>query len=47
MNFARNVATTVHVMQEGRVAESGPPGQIFDAPQTEAARHFLAEVRAN
>jgi ABC-type polar amino acid transport system ATPase subunit len=41
MNFARNVATTVHVMQAGRVAESGPPGQIFDAPQTEAARHFL------
>jgi ABC-type polar amino acid transport system ATPase subunit len=47
MGFARNVATTVHVMHAGRVAESGPPGQVFDAPRTEATRHFLAEVRAN
>jgi ABC-type polar amino acid transport system ATPase subunit len=43
MGFARNVAHTVHVMHEGRVAESGPPAQIFDGPQQEATRTFLAE----
>ena len=32
MDFARNVAHTVHVMHAGRVAESGPPGPIFDRP---------------
>ena len=29
MNFARRAAKTVHVFSEGRVAESGPPEQIF------------------
>src|SRR5207249_9737061 len=29
MGFAQNVAHTVHVMHAGRVAESGPPAQIF------------------
>jgi ABC-type polar amino acid transport system ATPase subunit len=43
MGFARNVATTVHVMHSGRVVESGPPAQVFDAPQSEDARHFLSE----
>ena len=46
MAFARGVATTVHMMQSGRVVESGPPGQVFDAPQSEATRHFLAETRS-
>ena len=32
MQFARRVAHTVHVFGEGRVIESGPPGQIFDDP---------------
>jgi ABC-type polar amino acid transport system ATPase subunit len=47
MGFARQVAHTVHVMYAGRVAESGPPAQIFESPQAEVTRHFLAEVRAN
>jgi ABC-type polar amino acid transport system ATPase subunit len=47
MGFARNVATTVHVMHAGKVAESGPPGQVFENPRSEVTRHFLAEVRAN
>src|SRR5437868_4491977 len=29
MHFARQVAHTVHVMHAGRIAESGPPEQIF------------------
>src|SRR5262249_32479828 len=40
MGFARRVAHTVHVMHEGRVAESGPPAQIFDKPQQEVTREF-------
>ncbi len=47
MSFARNVAHTVHVMHAGRVAESGPPSQVFDAPQQEVTRDFLAEAKAN
>jgi len=46
MGFARNVATTVHVMHGGRVVESGPPAQVFEAPQTEVTKEFLSEVRA-
>jgi ABC-type polar amino acid transport system ATPase subunit len=47
MHFARTISNTVHVMHAGRVAESGPPSQIFDAPQQEVTRDFLAETRAN
>ena len=47
MGFARNVATTVHVMAAGRVVESGPPEQLFDAPQNAMTKHFLAEERMN
>jgi ABC-type polar amino acid transport system ATPase subunit len=47
MGFARNVAHTVHVMHGGRVAESGAPNQIFDAPQEEVTRAFLAQTKAN
>jgi ABC-type polar amino acid transport system ATPase subunit len=46
MGFARNVAHTVHVMHAGRVAESGPPDQIFESPRTEVTRAFLAQTRA-
>ncbi|MCC7083573.1 MAG: amino acid ABC transporter ATP-binding protein [Pirellulales bacterium] len=43
MSFARRVAKTVHVFHEGRVAESGPPEQIFESPRSEATREFLRE----
>ncbi len=42
MSFARRVADTVHVMHLGRVAESGPPEQIFSQPRHDATRAFLA-----
>jgi ABC-type polar amino acid transport system ATPase subunit len=44
LSFARTVAHTVHVLHDGRVAESGPPAQIFTAPRQEVTRRFLAEV---
>ncbi len=46
MRFARQVAHTVHVFENGRVIESGPPAQIFDEPHHEATRLLLAESHA-
>jgi ABC-type polar amino acid transport system ATPase subunit len=45
MGFARNVAHTVHVMHDGRVAESGPPERIFEDPTEEVTRTFLAQIK--
>jgi ABC-type polar amino acid transport system ATPase subunit len=44
MRFARQVAHTIHVMDAGKVAESGSPEQIFDRPRTEVTRRFVAET---
>jgi ABC-type polar amino acid transport system ATPase subunit len=47
MTFARRVAHTVHVMHQGRIAESGPPQRIFEEPRHEATRSFLAQLSAD
>ena len=44
MGFAREVATRVVFMDEGKVVEVGPPEQIFDAPQHERTQAFLKQV---
>jgi ABC-type polar amino acid transport system ATPase subunit len=44
MNFARTVAHRVHILHAGRIAESGPPEQVFGNPREEVTRAFLAEV---
>jgi polar amino acid transport system permease protein len=44
MGFARKVADQVIFMDEGRIVEAGPPQQIFDDPQSERLKRFLAEV---
>jgi ABC-type polar amino acid transport system ATPase subunit len=44
MGFARKVGHTIHVMHAGKVAESGPPAQVYDSPKTDVARLFLAEA---
>jgi ABC-type histidine transport system ATPase subunit len=41
MGFARNVATDVVVMADGRIAEHGPPDAIFGAPRSAATRELL------
>jgi len=46
MHFARQVAHTVHVMDAGRIVESGPPAQVFDAPREDATQRFVAETRS-
>jgi ABC-type polar amino acid transport system ATPase subunit len=47
MGFARDVSNTVHVMHAGRIAESGPPEQIFGSPRKEVTRQFLVQTKAN
>jgi polar amino acid transport system ATP-binding protein len=44
MGFARSTADAVVFMDHGVVVESGPPGQIFDAPETERLQRFLSRV---
>ncbi len=44
MDFARRVADRVAVFDKGRVIETGPPRQIFDAPQVARTRDFLSHL---
>jgi polar amino acid transport system ATP-binding protein len=44
MGFARSASETVVFMDHGKVVESGPPEQIFDAPGTERLQRFLSQV---
>jgi polar amino acid transport system ATP-binding protein len=46
MKFARQVSHAVHVFDKGQVVESGPPGQVFEAPRHESTRILLAEAQA-
>ncbi len=46
MQFARRVAHSVHVFDEGKVIESGPPAQIFDNAQHDATRKLLSALEA-
>ncbi|MEV7430728.1 MULTISPECIES: amino acid ABC transporter ATP-binding protein [unclassified Nocardioides] len=44
MAFAREVATKVCFLHQGRILEQGPPDQLFTAPREERTRQFLARV---
>jgi ABC-type polar amino acid transport system ATPase subunit len=44
MRFAQHVATSVLMMDEGRIAEEAPPDQFFASPREERTRRFLALV---
>lgn len=44
MGFARAVASQVAFLANGRVVESGPPGEWFENPSSEHARRFLSRV---
>ena len=44
MGFARRVADRVVFMDQGKVVETGSPEQIFDDPQSDRLKKFLAEV---
>ena len=44
MGFAREVAETVHFMDGGRIVESGPPEQLFEAATSPRLQRFLSQV---
>ena len=44
MSFAREVATNVCFLDQGRILEQGPPSEIFSNPREDRTRQFLARV---
>jgi ABC-type polar amino acid transport system ATPase subunit len=44
MRFARHVASSVLMMDEGRIVEEAPPEQFFTAPREERTQRFLSLV---
>lgn len=44
MGFAREVSNRVLFMDEGVIAEQGPPAQLFQNPHSERTRAFLSKV---
>ena len=44
MSFAREVATQVCFLDDGRILEQGAPGEIFTTPREQRTRQFLDRV---
>ena len=44
MGFARRVADRIVFLADGQVVEQGPPEQLFDDPQRQETRDFLARL---
>ncbi len=46
MNFARNVSNKIIFMEDGRVIESGPSKEFFEAPKEERSKAFVQSILA-
>ena len=44
MGFAREVATRVLFIDQGKIAEDGTPDQVFGSPQNDRLKSFLSKV---
>ena len=44
MSFARSVADTITFLDDGRIAERGPPEQVFENPENDRTTEFLGEL---
>ncbi len=44
MAFARDVSSRIIFMEEGIIAEQGPPEQLFNNPQSDKTRMFLQRI---
>jgi general L-amino acid transport system ATP-binding protein len=44
MRFAQHVASTVLMMDDGRIVEEAPPDDFFTSPREERTQRFLALV---
>ncbi len=45
MGFAREVSSEVVFLHEGRIAEQGPPDEMFTHPKTEVFERFISKVK--
>lgn len=46
MGFAREVASNVIFMDDGKIVEQGTPSQVFDNPKSDRLKDFLSKVIA-
>jgi polar amino acid transport system ATP-binding protein len=44
MGFARDIASRVCFLEEGRIIEDAPPAELFTAPKDERTRRFLRRI---
>lgn len=44
MNFAKEVATRVMFIDEGKIIEQGTPSEIFDTPKNDRLKTFLSKI---
>ena len=44
MGFVREVADRLAFIEKGRILETAPPAELFDAPKDERVRSFLAKI---
>ncbi|MFP5321050.1 MAG: amino acid ABC transporter ATP-binding protein [Acidimicrobiia bacterium] len=44
MGFARDIADRICFLDEGRIVESGPPSQVFTAPEHPRTQAFLQRI---
>jgi polar amino acid transport system ATP-binding protein len=44
MSFARDIASRVVFLDQGRILEEGPPSQMFSAPREPRTREFLQRI---
>ncbi len=44
MGFAREVGDRVMFMDDGRIVEQGPPGELFGNPQNPRTQEFLSKI---
>jgi len=45
MSFARDVASHVVFLHQGRIEEEGPPANVFGNPKSDRCRQFLSGTR--
>ncbi|MBW1636795.1 MAG: amino acid ABC transporter ATP-binding protein, partial [Deltaproteobacteria bacterium] len=44
MGFAKKVADRVLFMDDGKIVETGTPGDFFDNPKTDRAAEFISKI---
>ncbi len=45
LEFAREIATKVIFMDQGKIMEESPPEELFEHPKTERLREFLSKIK--